>query len=41
MEAISTRYPEIHPDALNYQVPWWRSVDKENYKDQLIFPLLK
>ncbi|CAO3671210.1 unnamed protein product [Rhizopus stolonifer] len=41
MEAISTRYPEIHPDVLNYQVPWWRSVDKENYEDQLIFPLLK
>ncbi|ORX57364.1 SGNH hydrolase [Hesseltinella vesiculosa] len=44
MELIGKHFPEIHPDALEMEIPWWRDLNRESpnsYEKQLVFPVLK
>lgn len=41
METIRDKFPEIHPDNIEMELPGFRDLKRENYDDSLQFPLLK
>lgn len=40
---ITEKFPEIHPDTVQYEIPYWRDIlaSGEDPIDLLQFPLLK
>jgi hypothetical protein len=42
MNAIGQHFPEIHPDKLEMEIPYWKDViEFDDYSAKLQFPLLK
>lgn len=42
MDIISEKYPDIHPDALKLEIPYWRELlNDPDYAEKVQFPLLK
>ncbi|KAL0077588.1 SGNH hydrolase-type esterase domain-containing protein [Phycomyces blakesleeanus] len=41
MEVINTHFPELHPDALEMELPYFRDIDPKNYLDALQFKLIQ
>lgn len=41
METIRTHFPEIHPDAIEMELPGFRDLPRTDFDDNLQFRLLK